>query len=466
MEYHNVGPPGPSEPEIDRKRVYTDYENSSYNLVSKVAYFIGVPKNIFEYEHEPPQMDWYERLDCEQNARIIRNLCAVRSALLRNYKRVSLEIYYNLKNIDTLPDLIPQESVSQLERDGLPIVKANHKINQYIIDLNTLICKRIHTCKDWFPLWIKWDYIRPLFIMPKGTTEAGVKAILTNYGKRCRYYPYQVYLNWNIEGEGNVLFNDKKFVDLLYTSHGELFFDVNKVMDAGDITKNSIYTFLERSIQTVLIVDCENSDPYKLYAVLRNLNKGYLTKIKKIILYDDPNTTKAWILLEQYVDIPIERELVERVKQGKSLVDIRLTAGACKEFYANGVDSFVIVSSDSDYWGLISALPEARFLVMAEYGSFATDMRRKLEESGISYCYIDDFCTGNAGELRTAALLGEMERYLAQQVSFNINDMMRFALVNARVVLTQDEYRQFCDRHLKNIQVKVDGEGQLSLEIN
>lgn len=467
MEYHNVGPPDPlAGPESERKRVYTDYENSTYNLVSKVAYLIGVPKKIFEHEHEPPQMDWYEQMDRDQNARMIRNLCAVRSALLRNYKRVDQEIYYNLKNLHTLPDLIPQASVTQLEQDGLSIVKANRRVNQYMIDLNTLICDRINTCKEWFPLWIKWDYIRPLFLIPKGTTEAGIKAALTDYGKKCRHFPYQVYLNWNLEDEGNVLYNDKKFVDLLYTSHGELFFDVNKVMDAGDVTKNSIYTFLEESIQTVLIVDCENSDPYKLYAVLRNLNKGYLSKVKKIILYDDPHTTNAWNLLEQYVDIPIERELVERVKQGKSLVDIRLTAGTCKEFYANEVDSFVIVSSDSDYWGLISALPEARFLVMVEYGSFAEDMRRKLEESRIPYCYIDDFCTGNAGALRTAALLHELERYLAREVSFNVNDIMRAALTDARVTLTQDEYRQFCDRHFKNIQVKIDGEGQVSLQIS
>lgn len=90
-------------------------------------------------------MDRYERLDGDQNARIVRCLCAVRSALLRNYKRVAQEIYYNLKNLHTLPDLIPQASVIQLEQDGLSIVKANRRVNKYIIDLNTLICDRINT---------------------------------------------------------------------------------------------------------------------------------------------------------------------------------------------------------------------------------------------------------------------------------------------------------------------------------
>ena len=43
--------------------------------------------------------------------------------------------------------------------------------------------------------------------------------------------------------------------------------------------------------------------------------------------------------------------MIERIKQNKSLVDIKLTARACQEHYQKQVDSFVIVSSDSDYWG-------------------------------------------------------------------------------------------------------------------
>ena len=54
----------------------------------------------------------------------------------------------------------------------------------------------------------------------------------------------------------------------------------------------------------------------------------------------------------------------------QSLVDAKLIAGTCKEHYENTVDSFLLVSSDSDYWGLISTLEKARFLVMVEYNKF------------------------------------------------------------------------------------------------
>lgn len=43
--------------------------------------------------------------------------------------------------------------------------------------------------------------------------------------------------------------------------------------------------------------------------------------------------------------------------------------------YKNDVDSFVIVSSDSDYWGLISSLPDAHFLVMIEREKCGPDIR-------------------------------------------------------------------------------------------
>lgn len=59
---------------------------------------------------------------------------------------------------------------------------------------------------------------------------------------------------------------------------------------------------------------------------------------------------------ESFVKIPVEHIMIERLKQNKSLVDIKLTARACQEHYQKQVDSFVIVSSDSDYWGLISCL--------------------------------------------------------------------------------------------------------------
>lgn len=68
------------------------YRDSTYELVSKVAYLLGVPKRIFDNEHEPPKLEVYERLEKDKNARIIRNLSIIRTAIIRNYKNIKDKI--------------------------------------------------------------------------------------------------------------------------------------------------------------------------------------------------------------------------------------------------------------------------------------------------------------------------------------------------------------------------------------
>ena len=68
----------------------------------------------------------------------------------------------------------------------------------------------------------------------------------------------------------------------MYGLHHDTFDDPSKYKDANAETKNSIYDFLRCSMRTVIAVDCENSDVYKLYATLKNLNQDELSKIEKI----------------------------------------------------------------------------------------------------------------------------------------------------------------------------------------
>lgn len=249
---------------------------------------------------------------------------------------------------------IPQECLNELESDGISIIKANIKPNQYILDINAHINNRINNCKDIFPIWLKWEYIRAIFIMPDGLSENGIKRAANEYYENKSGYPYGVYINWPFTNKGNILYNDKKFVTLLYEANEDSFYDMSKISDAGNMTKAGIYRFLGDSERVVMMVDCENSDPYKLYATLNNLDQqALLAKISKIVLFDDVNTASAWSILEDFTEIPIEYILIERLKDNKSLVDIRLTASASREHYRDGVNDFILVSSDSDYWGLI-----------------------------------------------------------------------------------------------------------------
>lgn len=454
---------------IDKNTPNSELSNSygdTHELISKVAYLIGVPRHIFENEHEPPKLEIYRQLDLDKSARIIRHLCMIRTAIERNFKAINLAMRTDLRTIFSMSEWIPQDSLRQLSEDGVSLVKkSNFKLIQHIVEINRLITDRINNCRGLFPIWVNWLYIRDLFIMPNGLSEAGTKEAADLYYANRSLYPYQVYMNWKPSDEGNILYTDKKFARLLYSWHDDVFEELSKVSDASSFIKGNIYDFIDESETIVIVVDCENSDPYKLCATLQNLDYQYISKITQIILFDDVHTTAAWGILEQHTHLPVEHILIERLKENKSLVDITLTARASKEHYQNGVDSFIIVSSDSDYWGLISVLKEARFLVMVEREKCGPDMKRALLDSGIFYCYIDDFYSANADDIMMSALFKELYRYLDHAIQLNANEMLDEALRATRISMSTAEKRQFFDKHIKGMRLVMDGDGNVSAEL-
>lgn len=460
--YAAVPPVEEPEAEQDSK----DFPNSTFTIISKMAYLIGVPKRFFENEHSSPKIEVYQAMDRDKNARIVRNLCLLRTAIEQNYGKIYRAFQYDLKNLHTLPEYIPQDSIRQLSADGIEIIRANYKPIQYIIDLNNQIANRINNCRQLLPIWLKWDYLRELFIMPNGSKEAGVKKAADEYYAHRSQYPYQVYMNWPAGEQGNIFYNDKKFVTLLYEIHEDYFSDMSKVTDASLMTKEGIYRFLEQSKRCAIVVDCENSDPYKLYATLNNLNQNALLhKIAKIILYDDIHTTSAWDILSEFTEIPVEHEIIERVKENKSLVDIRLTTGTCREFFQNDTDSFILASSDSDYWGLIPAMPEARFLVLIEEDKCSPLIRKAMDDQGITYSYIDDFCTGNSNQIKEQAVLREVQAELDEIVNFNIQEVLQNAYINTRADMSTSEKKQFYERYIRPMRLVIDPDGEVFVEL-
>lgn len=125
------------------------YKDSTYEIVSKIAYLIGVPKRIFENEHEPPKTEVYERLEQDKAARIIRHLCIIRTAIERNFKHINEKMRFDYTSIYNLPEYIPPDSMTQLSADGVNFVrKSSKKLCHHVIEINKLIADRINNCKD------------------------------------------------------------------------------------------------------------------------------------------------------------------------------------------------------------------------------------------------------------------------------------------------------------------------------
>lgn len=457
-EINNTTTSGAPRPDSINKK-YT------YKIISMMAYLWGVPKRIFEYEQESPQMSIYEKLNQNKHARIIRNLCILRTCIMRNYKNISDVMKFEFRTILSLPEYVPTEVINQLTMDGVNIYSPKYDLDQQLLEINSQISNRINNCKELFPIWINWLFIKNTFIIPKGLTKAGLKEAMQTYFANKSWYPYKVFINWKPVDVGNILFNDGKFVDLLYSWNHQKFKDYSKVSDASSFVKGGIYDFLTESRRTVVVVDCENSDPYKLSAMLNHLDAQSAAKISKVLLFDDVHTATAWHLLDAYTDLRVEHILIDRIKENKSLVDIRLTADACREFYRNSVDSFILESSDSDYWGLISSIPEAKFLVMMERSKCGPDIKKALVDAEIFYCYIDDFYSGENDQMRMTAVVRELHRYLEENFSLNAKEMLMEALYATRVQMTENEKKQFYNRYIKPMYLEIAEDGKVSIHL-
>lgn len=450
---------------FDETRIPDHMKNRSYNLVSIVGYLIGVRREM--YDRGTLISSVFEDLHQKPNARIVRALCILRNALLKRYEDISYRLQYDLVNLDGMPDIINPEEIRFLEEQGIRIIQANRKAASYLLDVNRLIVDNIQSCQSLFPLWVKWQYIRSLFIMPGGTKEATISEARAAYKSNINVYPFHCYVSWPIKDNGNILLHDGKFVPLLYQVNNDRFEDATKVRDIAQNEKNALGEFMGAHNRIALLVDCENSDPYKLCAALRTIQNYCpedIRRIQKIVLYDDVHTVDTWKILGDYVGIPIEYELIERVNNFKSLVDIRMTAGACKEHYQNDIDAFLLASSDSDYWGLISSLPSADFLVLAEYEKCGDSLRGALEKAGIFYCFLDDFAD-SASDIKVAALKNAMKGYLEGSLRLNVGTMMEELYAKARVSMTPAEKKNFFDKYLKTLRLAIASDGTASIAV-
>lgn len=228
----------------------------------------------------------------------------------------------------------------------------------------------------------------------------------------------------------------------------------------------SVYDFLNESTRTSILVDCENSDPYRLCAVLKGLDrKGLLSKITKIILFDDFHTTDAWKILEDFTDIPAEYHQIDRVKMNRSLADQTLVIAATKMACFDNIDSFVLAASDSDYRALIRELPYTRSLVMVEKEKCGPDILKVMDEEEIPYCFMNDFCTADISDIKTRILAKEIRMFLDRSLAIDLNRMVVNATSKANLKLTPDEVAAQVKSFSKKIRLAVDDKNIMRLEL-
>lgn len=454
-----------------------NFENYRKNITTIIAYLLGVDDIHFGIE-DRFDMNEYEQLKKNENANNIKYLCRLRSQFLRYYKSIDDARKFQMRTLDSMPEYLDTQALKHLRHNGFDVNIANAKslsvniayINQYILD-------NIDKIKDLIPDWIKFQYIKSLFLMPGGYAGHNGSNLKSNYNKLFKaildagrkytsqrnQFPYQMYINWPYEfreTDGNILYNDLKFLRMLYAANNDRFQAGNYVVDAKEETKEDVYEFLSEAENVAIFVDCENVDPYSFGATILNLDETELNKIKKIILYDDVHTSTAWDYITDIMAIPVVKKDIERVLDNKSLVDITMTAGVCEEYYRNNVESIILASSDSDFWGLIKQLPNARFLVLNEYSKTSELIIEEMDKYSIRHCYMSDFAQDKIQQFKSDVLyLGLVERIrhfnkTGEFNSLNVNDLLRDLFYEANIGGAEGQLKKekdaFFNKYLKN----------------
>ena len=416
------------------KKDYSQFDNYTKKRITLIGYLTGLKDEIL---NNPPFIKEYvEELEKDKKLKIIKSLCRLRTNFLTKYDSI-----YKIRKtegvfarFETMDKYLDTSCIEFLKGEGIEPFQTGittDEFTRHIANINELIEERVEDIHPYIPEWIDWNYIKEIFIMPgcnsgingcnyqnkrKGKQiNDQIHNIRKDFFSNISFYPYGTYINWNpkVRNEmGNILFNDNKFLNCLYMSHYDTFKGSQYVIDAKSDVKNSIYNFVDEAENIAIFVDCENIDPYKFAAVFKNLDEEKMSKIKKIVLYDDVHTTNAWSILNDIINIKIEHEVIERVKEEKSLVDHVLAIGVTRAVVSEHVESVIIASSDSDFWSLIKYVPEARFFVMNEKEITSGSILEKLDDYMIPHCFLDDFKQDSIQPFKNKVLLSNLQSYL------------------------------------------------------
>jgi len=452
--------------ESEEEKTYKTIATTS--IVTTVSYMMGFDMDRLNLHFSEYNKELIEKIVKNKPLTIIRHLSRLRTSLMQKYKKIDEELLFGLAGIENSL-YIDKNDIKQLRKLGIEVVRPNSRANKYIESINGLILSNIDACADEFPEWLNFDYIRDLFVVPKYKEEHTQRSEAVKYKSNLNNYPFQMYIHWKKpEDVGNMLLSDQRFLTIIYKMNGDVFdLDKSAYRDASSDTKSNIYSFISNSQKIIFAVDCENCDVFKLYGVLKNLDEEQLTKVDKIVLYDDIHTSDGWDWFQKYVSIPIEHKEIERVAENKSLVDVVMTAGVVQAHYRDNVDAFILCSSDSDFWGVISTLDSANFLVLYEYSKTGKSIKEQLTLKSIYHCSIDDFYTGNAEEIKKSVLRACLERYIKDEELNGKNgyDIARDIYEKNYIEASDKEINKFFEKYVRSIRLKCDNEGNFGYEI-
>lgn len=451
-------------PETEDRSAYRNY---SKNIALTVGFLLGVSDESLmkRLENSEEYLPIKEALEKNEDAVAIRHLNNIRSNLILHFKEVSL----NLRNMNATftpldrMDLF-KDDFKVLNRMSIYIITGKPDINEYLKRINNEIIRRIDKTEKLFPDWVRFRHIRTMFIMPNNIEEESKK-----FQAYQSLYPFQRYFYWREPFDcGYILSTDRDLLTVIYRNGNEIFTDGDRVCDASDNVKNNINEFINSASNIQVFIDGENADPYRFASAIESLKDHEIEKINKIVVYyDSEHTTKAWTMLKHFTyGVEVETVPVERIVENKSLVDHRLVMGVSKAIYKEDVDSIILVSSDSDFWSVIDASEDVRYLVMVESEKCGHEFKNLLRDKDVFYCYLDKFITPDDDKFFKIVFKHELEKIISDNFSLgNARALLSSVLHSCRAGVSKAEEDMLFEKYIKTLSLRINADGNFVLEI-
>ena len=451
-------------PETTDKSGYRKY---SKNIALTVGFLLGVNEEALMKRLEFPEefLPIKETLEKDEAAVAIRHLNNIRSNLMLHFKDVSRNLRNMTANFVPLDKMdIFKDDFKAISRMSISIITGKSDINEYLKRINNEIVKRIDKVEKYFPEWVRFKHIRTMFTMPNNIEEESKK-----FQCNQSLYPFQRYFNWREPFDcGYILSTDLDLLSVIYKNGNENFTDTDRVCDASDKVKNNINEFINTASKVQVFIDGENADPYRFASAIDSLKDHEIEKINKIVVYyDSEHTTKAWTSLKHFTyGIEVEAIPVERINENKSLVDHRLVMGVSKAIFKENVDSIILVSSDSDFWSVIDASEDVRYLVMVESEKCGYDFKNLLRNKDVFYCYLDKFMTPDDDRFFNLVFKTELEKILKERFSLgNANELLADVLQSCRAEASKAEKDMLLEKYIKSLSLGIDRDGEFFVKI-
>ena len=107
--------------------VGNNFWGDKFNIVSTVGYLIGVKRSTFTGPDEPMKLSIYNELQENKNARVIRNLCRLRTKLLGNHISIDRVCKSQYRTPLNVSEYVPQDILAALSEDGIDLGQGKKK---------------------------------------------------------------------------------------------------------------------------------------------------------------------------------------------------------------------------------------------------------------------------------------------------------------------------------------------------